>query len=142
MEKNKYNTCFEVLINLIKSHKAVESWTANKGTNTLVIVLKEELGVYDLEIFNHFLSQLADCNDLFESGAKFEYDKQDYTTIFIKLKKQINMKQRLMRIILFLPCCMFDGAYLFLIGLPMFLVCGTNIASRESSVEWLVENTK
>lgn len=29
---------------------------------------------------------------MFESGAKFEYDKQDYTTIFIKLKKQINME--------------------------------------------------
>ena len=39
MEKNEYNTCFEVLINLIKSHKAVESWTAHKGTNALVIVL-------------------------------------------------------------------------------------------------------
>lgn len=139
MKKNEYNACFEALINLIKSHKAVQSWTAHKGTNTLIIVLKEELGVYDLEIFNQFLSQFK---DVFHSDAKFEYDKQDYTTIFIKLKKQINMKQRFMRIILFLPCCIFDGAYLFLIGLPMFLVCGTNIASRESSVEWLVENTK
>jgi hypothetical protein len=142
MEKNEDDACYAALINLIKSHKAVESWTAHKGTNTLVIVLKEELGVYDLEIFNQFLSQSNQCKDLFESDAKFEYDKQDYTTIFIKLKKQINMKQRFMRIILFLPCCVFDGAYLFLIGLPMFLVCGTNIASRESSVEWLVENTK
>ena len=93
MEKNEYNTCFEVLINLIKSHKAVESWTAHKGTNTLVIVLKEELGVYDLEIFNHFLSQLADCKDLFESDAKFEYDKEDYTTVFIKLKKHLLTNQ-------------------------------------------------
>ena len=93
MEKNEYNTCFEVLINLIKSHKAVESWTAHKGTNALVIVLKEELGVYDLEIFNQFLSQLADCKGLFESGAKFEYDRQDYTTVLIKLKKHLLTNQ-------------------------------------------------
>lgn len=88
MEKNEYNTCFEVLINLIKSHKAVESWTAHKGTNTLVIVLKEELGLYDLEIFNRCLNQISECKDLFESDAKFEHNKKDYKTIFIKLKNK------------------------------------------------------
>lgn len=60
----------------------------------------------------------------------------------MKHLKKTNMKQRLMKIILFLPCCIIDGAYLFLIGLPMFIVCGTNIASKESLVEWLIENTK
>ena len=43
--------------------------------------------------FNHFLSQLADCKDLFESDAKFEYDKEDYTTVFIKLKKHLLTNQ-------------------------------------------------
>jgi hypothetical protein len=52
------------------------------------------------------------------------------------------MKLRIMRIILFLPCVIADGTHLFLIGLPMYLVCGTNIISRESSIEWLIKETK
>lgn len=139
MEKNK---CISRLVSHIASHKSVEYWNVDKGINSLVIKLKEELGVYDIDLFNQFLSDLNECKDVFESDAKFEYDKEDYTTVFIKLKKQMNMKKRLMRIILFFPCTIADGIYLFFIGLPMYLVCGTDIASKESSIEWLVENTK
>jgi hypothetical protein len=139
MDKNK---CISRLVSDIASHNSVKCWNVDKGINSLVIKLKEEIGNYDIQIFNQFLSDLNECKDVFESDAKFEYDKKDYTTVFIKLKKQTNMKKRLMRIILFFPCTIADGIYLILIGLPMYLVCGTDIASRESSIEWLVENTK
>jgi hypothetical protein len=58
----------------------------DKSINSLVIKLKEELGVYDIDIFNQFLSDLNECKDVFESDTKFEYDNEDYTTVFIKLK--------------------------------------------------------
>ena len=87
-QQNEYNASFDALIKLINSQKAVKSWAIHKGNNTLIGELKEELGLYDLEIFNRCLSQISECKDMFESDAKFEHDKRDYKTIFIKLKNK------------------------------------------------------
>lgn len=88
METNKDNGCIKMLIRLIDSHKKVKSWDVDNHNNTLVIKLEEEIGTYDIDVFNHFLSDLNE-EDVFETNAKFEHNKEDYTTIFTKLKNQI-----------------------------------------------------
>ena len=45
------------------------------------------------------------------------------------------MKLRLMRIILFFPCCLLDGIALFVIHIPMWVVCGTKATTREPLLE-------
>lgn len=52
------------------------------------------------------------------------------------------MKQRLMRIILFLPCCLLDGLTLFFILIPMWIVCGTKATTKEPLLEWLFDINK
>jgi hypothetical protein len=86
MEKNKDNGCIKMLVSLIESHKKVKSWNVDNDNNTLVIKLEEELGVYDIDVFNHFLGDLNE-EDVFETNAKFDH-KKDYTTIFTKLKNK------------------------------------------------------
>ena len=86
METNKDNGCIKMLIRRIHSHKKVKSWNVDNDNNTLVIKLEEELGAYDIDVFNHFLSDLNE-EDVFETKANFEHNKEDYTTIFTKLKK-------------------------------------------------------
>ncbi len=76
----------KMLVNLIASHKKVKSWNVDSDNNTLVIKLEEELGVYDIDVFNHFLSDF-NKEDVFETNAKFDH-KEDYTTIFVKLKSK------------------------------------------------------
>jgi DNA repair protein RadC len=82
------NDCIKELINLIKSHKKVDYWVVDKNTNNLVILLKEEIDVYDVDIYNQFLKGLTECSHVFEDEATLQYDKKDYKTIFIKLKTQ------------------------------------------------------
>ena len=51
------------------------------------------------------------------------------------------MKLRIMQVILFLPCCLLDGLSLFIILIPMWIVCGIKATSRETLLEWLFEKT-
>ena len=48
---------------------------------------------------------------------------------------------RIMQVILFLPCCLLDGLFLFIIYIPMWIVCGIKATSRESLLEWLLKKT-
>ena len=84
MENNKDKVWVKMLISLIELHKKVKSWSVDN--NILEIKLEEELGVYDIEIFNHFLSEIKEEN-VFETNAKFDH-KEDYTTIYTKLKNK------------------------------------------------------
>ena len=52
------------------------------------------------------------------------------------------MKLRLMQIILFLPCCMLDGLALFIIHIPLWIVCGKKPIDREPLLQWLFELNK
>jgi hypothetical protein len=80
------NTCIEELVNLIKTHSEIKYWIVDKNTNNLVIVFKEEIGVYDIEIYNKFLNGLTECNKVFDKEVEIQYDNDEYKTIFIKLK--------------------------------------------------------
>lgn len=51
------------------------------------------------------------------------------------------MKLRLMQIILFFPCCLLDGISLFLVHIPLWIVCGTKSTTREPLLQWLFEKT-
>ena len=84
MENNKDKDYIKMLVSIIASHKKVKSW--NVDNNILEIKLEEEIGVYDIEIFNHFLSEIKE-ESVFETNAKFDH-KEDYTTIYTKLKNK------------------------------------------------------
>jgi hypothetical protein len=49
------------------------------------------------------------------------------------------MRLRIMKTLLFFPCIILDGLYLGAIALPLWIVCGINLHTKESLVEWLVE---
>ena len=49
------------------------------------------------------------------------------------------MRLRIMKIILFLPCCILDGLTLCLIGMPLWIVTGKEIITHEPLSEWLCE---
>ena len=52
------------------------------------------------------------------------------------------MRLRIMQIILFFPCCLLDGISLFIIHIPMWVVCGTKVVEdREPLLQWLFEKT-
>jgi len=51
------------------------------------------------------------------------------------------MKLRLMQIILFFPCCIIDGVTLFVIMIPMWVVCGIKATTKEPLLQWLFELT-
>ena len=52
------------------------------------------------------------------------------------------MKLKLMKILLFVPCCILDGFFLGAIALPLWIVCGIDLSDKESSIEWLIELNK
>ena len=80
------NACIEELVNLIKTHSEIKYWIVDKNTNKLVIVFKDEIGVYDIDIYNKFLNGLTECNNVFDKEVEIQYDNGEYKTIFIKLK--------------------------------------------------------
>ena len=86
MENNKDKVWVKMLISLIELHKKVKYWSVDNDEGILTIDLEEELGVYDIEIFNHFLSDIKEEN-VFETNAKFKR-KEDYKTIYTKLKNK------------------------------------------------------
>lgn len=49
------------------------------------------------------------------------------------------MKLRLAQIILFFPCCFIDGITVFTVYLPMWVLFGDKITSREPLLQWLFE---
>ncbi len=52
------------------------------------------------------------------------------------------MRLRMMQIILFFPCCLLDGISLFIIHIPMWIVCGNKVVEdREPLLQWLFEKT-
>ena len=51
------------------------------------------------------------------------------------------MRLRIMQIILFFPCCFLDGISLFVIHIPMWVVCGTKPETKEPLLQWLFEKT-
>lgn len=52
------------------------------------------------------------------------------------------MKLRIMQIILFFPCCLLDIMSLFVIHIPMWIICGKGmIEDREPLLQWLFEKT-
>jgi hypothetical protein len=52
------------------------------------------------------------------------------------------MKTRLMQIILFFPCCIIDGISLFIILLPMYIICGKKAFTKEPFLEWIFNLNK
>lgn len=57
------------------------------------------------------------------------------------LTNKTNMKLRIMQIILFFPCCLLDGLTLFLLLIPMWVVCGVKVTTKEPLLEWLFDKT-
>lgn len=51
------------------------------------------------------------------------------------------MRLRIMQVILFFPCCLLDGLTVFIIHVPMWIVCGTKATTREPLLQWLFEKT-
>jgi hypothetical protein len=46
-----------------------------------------------------------------------------------------------MTIILFFPCCLLDFLFLLIIYLPLWIVCGTKLTSRQPLLEWIFEQS-
>jgi hypothetical protein len=51
------------------------------------------------------------------------------------------MRLRIMTIILFFPCCLLDFLFLLIIYLPLWIVCGTKLTSRQPLLEWIFEQS-
>lgn len=83
------NACIEELVSLINSYSEIEYWDVDKNKNNLVIVFKNEIGNYDIDIYNKFLKGLSDCETVFDKDVEIKYDNSDYKTIFVKLKTSI-----------------------------------------------------
>ena len=49
------------------------------------------------------------------------------------------MKLRLMQLLLFLPCCFIDGLFLFVVGIPLWVICGTKVNNHKGTMEWMME---
>ena len=49
------------------------------------------------------------------------------------------IRMRIFQIIFFFPCCIRDGIGLFLINVPMWILTGTPVASKEPYIEWLMD---
>lgn len=85
------NTCIEELVNLISQHAQVLGHKIDQQNGVLVICLKEQLGVYDIEIYNSFLISLKEknkkCESLFNDGNLFYHKKPDYQTIYININQ-------------------------------------------------------
>lgn len=83
------NACIEELVSLINSHSEIEYWDVDKNTENLVIVFKNEIGNYDIDIYNQFLNGLSECETVFDKEVEIQYNNSDYKTIFVKLKTSI-----------------------------------------------------
>ena len=49
------------------------------------------------------------------------------------------MKLRLMQLLLFVPCCFIDGLFLFVVGIPLWVICGTKFKNHIGTTEWMME---
>jgi hypothetical protein len=80
---NNNDSCIDKVIDMVSRIKEIDTfYIADKK---LVIIFKEELGVYEMSMFNHHLSELENCSNVVEDEFEMGYG-EEYKTIILPLK--------------------------------------------------------
>ncbi len=49
------------------------------------------------------------------------------------------IRMRLFQALFFIPCCLVDTTGLLFVNIPMWILTGAPIVSKESYIEWLID---